>query len=181
MRPDEIDKGAFLLGYETGRRARLRDKPRTIPFFKQIWLPDDYTVTYGQDSATLTWVKKSTDDKPWGVVLVPGLSTVTVTASAEGGLFQYGVCNDQGIMPDIIYTGANRISYTNGVPEEEELTIADPTNMDSFFVGEVFQAPAQTVVVMEISWGGQPPPLDALLTEDDDVMLTEDDEIIDAY
>lgn len=180
MRPDDIDKGAFLLGYETGRRAGLRDKPRTIPFFKQIYLPDGYSVQYGTDSATISFVLDGTSN-PYGVVLVPGLYSVEVTASAEGHQFQYGVCNDAGSLPTIITTGANRISYENGVPTEKELTISDPTNGDSFFIGRVFGSAPGSVCVMQISWGGQPPPLDALLTEDDEVMLTEDDVIIDAY
>lgn len=156
MRPNEIDKGAFLLGYEIGRRARLRDKPRTIPYFKQIYLPDGYSVQYGTDSATITFV---TDEKAqYGVVLVPGFYTVEITASAEGYQYQYGVCNDEGSMPSIISTGANRISYENGIPTEKTLTIADPTNMDSFFIGPVFAQPAGTVYTIQISWGGQPSP-----------------------
>lgn len=180
MRPAEIDKRAFLAGYEIGRRLKLLNSPRTLYPFKQILIPDNYTVIVGEESVTLAFTKVSPGVT--GVVLVPGLAHIKITADGEGDEFQYGVCSQAGTMPTIISTGAHRISFENGIPTEKVLTIADPTNMDCFFIGPVFSTPRGKTYTIQISWGGQPPPLDALITEeDDDVILTEDNLIIDAY
>lgn len=173
MRSIDIDKGAFLLGFETGRRLRLQPGARTLPMFKQVFLPENYEISYGSNSVTLRWVRDG--GSPRGVVLVPGLSQVTVTGSVdrEGAMLQYGTCNQYGILPNIIEFGQGRMTYDNGEPVDEVLTIADPTNMDCFFIGDVYAGPGD-VVVVQISWGGAPPPMFAMVTEDNDVMLTED-------
>lgn len=181
MRPTTIDKGAFLLGYETGRRLRSQPGAKTLPMFKQVHLPDNYEVSYGNNSVTLRWVRGSVSDN--GVVLVPGLSQVTVTGSVDrdGAMLQYGTCNQNGILPNIIASGQNRLTYDNGEPVDEVLTIADTTNMDCFFIGDVFWSVPGDVVVVQISWGGQPPSMFAMVTEDGDTMLTENGQIMDAY
>lgn len=181
MCPIDIDKGAFLLGFETGRRLRSQPGARTLPMFKQVFLPENYEISYGSNSVTLRWVRDGVGAR--GVVLVPGLSQVTVTGSVdrEGAMLQYGTCNQYGVLPNIIHTGQNRLTYDNGEPVDEVLTIADPTNMDCFFIGDVFNAVPGDVVVVQISWGGQPPAMFAMVTEDNDAMLTEDGQVMDAY
>lgn len=181
MKPTDIDKGAFLLGFETGRRLRSQQGAKTLPMFKQVHLPDNYEVSYGNNSVTLRWVRGSVSDN--GVVLVPGLSQVTITGSVDraGAMLQYGTCNQYGVLPNIIASGKNRLTFENGEPVDEVLTIADPTNTDCFFIGDVFSAEPGDVVVVQISWGGAPPPMFAMVAEDNDVMLTEDNQIMNVY
>lgn len=181
MRPVSIDKKLFFAGYETGRRIRAQGGAKTVWPFKQIYIPGKYEIIADRDSITVRWVRTDSQSR-YGLILVPGLSKVAITASADGYSFYYGICTDQAMYPSLITDPGIVVSSYFGIPTDERLTIKDPTNMDSFFIGEgVYQYPVGTVYIVQFDVGGQPPPLDALLTEDDEIMLTEDDEIINAY
>lgn len=143
------DKGAFIAGYQAAFALRgMNPDTPVIRGVRQLGLNVPYTVVWNNDhSFTITWEAGGGG----GVVLLPDLFPVTLTGAAGfGGNFQWGRCTIDGTMPTITSTGANRIWYSNSIPNG---TVVDDVTkcLNSVFFGEIYSSPG-VELSMTVSW-----------------------------
>lgn len=152
--PYQYDKASFLAGFAVGRMLwrppEVERHPPESRVFKQIYATRGYKITWtGRRSCILEWVAGGNPPiYDEGVVFQPGLGQITLTGENNGYLWQWGTCNQYGVLPDIIHSGANRISYTNGTPNDT-LQAAAPNTV---FCGTAFGPPFGVVYKLTISW-----------------------------
>ncbi len=93
--------------------------------------PDVFMI----DESTLCVRWTATNTGAEGIVLQPWVTSVSVFAGWRGSV-QYGACNANGVLPDIVGTGANRISYRNvGIPAV--FTVSSGGGTNSIFISSV--------------------------------------------
>ena len=148
------DKSAFLAGYEAAKAFRRWKIPIALwKGVKQVYLYGPHTVTWnGPNSFTLAWSRISAEYYDVGIVLNPNLFPVRLTGtSTNGGMLQWGVCTANGKLPDIIRSGAERVNFSNGIPNK---SIVDDTteSMRSVFCGMVFSPPIGTEYTLTVEW-----------------------------
>ena len=152
--PYQYDKASFLAGLAVGRMLwrppEVERHPPESRVFKQIYATRGYKITWtGRRGCILEWVAGGNPPiYDEGVVFQPGLGQITLTGENNGYLWQWGTCNQYGVLPDIIHSGANRISYTNGTPNNT-LQAAAPNTV---FCGTAFGPPFGVVYKLTISW-----------------------------
>jgi len=87
------------------------------------------------DESTLCVRWTATDTGAEGIILQPWVTSVSVFAGWRGSV-QYGACNANGVLPDVVGTGANRISYYN-VSIPTVFTVSSGGGTNSIFISSV--------------------------------------------
>lgn len=150
----EYDKSAFLAGYRAAFALRGWGT-FGLRCVRQALFYEPYTVVWnGENSFTVTWVARENISQ--GLIMLPGLTPVTLNGSTNAsgrqqGNFQWGTCRLDGFLPPIIRSGEGREWWANGIPNNQAVTIADPTNMSSVFCGEVYTTPG-VKLTLTVSW-----------------------------